>query len=95
MSYYVHNLQEGFRPSPPGYSSWIDYWERKTGIKAPKCHRTGCNESVSEGAHVQLVDGGNEWYIVPLCHKCNMKRGQSFLVDGALVPVNSSNQILW
>ena len=24
------------------------------------------------GAHVQLADGGKEWYIVPLCQNCNI-----------------------
>jgi hypothetical protein len=93
MKYHVKNLQEGSKPTPSGYTSWIDYWERKTGKKAVKCHKTGCNELATDGAHVQLENGGNEWYIVPLCHKCNMQRGQSFMVEGPLVPVSSDVSI--
>lgn len=93
--FLIKNLQEGSRPSPIGYSSWIDYWERKTSKRANKCHKIGCTESATDGAHVQLENGGNEWYIVPLCHKCNMQLGQRFYVEGPLVPVDSTNQIRW
>ena len=31
--YYVRNLREGGRPAPSGYSSWLDYWEKRTGKK--------------------------------------------------------------
>ena len=27
--YYVHNLRQGGSPAPAGYSSWLDYWERR------------------------------------------------------------------
>jgi len=95
MVYLIKNLKAGSRPAPIGYYSWIDYWERKTGKKAAKCHKTGCNEFAIDGAHVQLEDGRYEWYIVPLCHKCNMQRGLSFVVEGPLVPVNPNNSIRW
>ena len=55
MQYYIHNLQEGSRPTPIGYSSWIDYWERKTGTKAGNCHKNGCNEPATDGAHDNIT----------------------------------------
>ena len=93
--YYVRNLRQGESPAPPGYSSWLDYWEKKTGKKAGICHRDRCYRAATDGAHVQIVNGGNEWYIVPLCHPCNMDRGASFWVEGPLVPVNHIYPIKW
>lgn len=78
---------------PAGYSSWLDYWEKKAGIKASACHRIGCNQPATDGAHVQLEKGGDEWYIVPLCHECNTQFGHEFWVEGPLVPVNPVYQI--
>lgn len=93
--YYVRNLQEGSRPAPVGYSSWLDYWEKRTRTRAGLCHREGCYTKATDGAHVQLVYGPDVWYIVPLCHECNMDRGNSFYVEGPLVPVNPNCPILW
>ena len=91
MSYHVHNLKEGSRPG-----DWLQYWEKQTGMKAGTCHKTGCYATATDGAHVQLIDSDNgNWYIVPLCHKCNCQFGESFYVDGPLVPVDSNNRILW
>lgn len=93
--YYVKNLREGSRPAPAGYSSWLDYWEKKVGRKAGICHRDGCYSKAMDGAHVQLVFGGDEWYIVPLCHNCNTQFGNRFYVEGPLVPVNPNYPIKW
>ena len=94
-NYFVHNLRAGARPAPAGYSSWLDYWEKRSGRKASFCHRNGCMSLATDGAHVQLVSGGDEWYIVPLCHPCNTQFGASFGVEGPLVPVNPNYPIKW
>ncbi len=95
-TFYVHNLREGSRPAPFGYSSWIDYWEKKTGQKAGKCHYCGCNNAANDGGHVQLKNHSNDaWYIVPLCHYHNCQFGKDFYVTGPLVPVNENYPILW
>ena len=54
MIHYVRNLQEGSRPG-----DWIRYWEEATGLKADTCHRIGCSNKATDGAHVQLVDSDN------------------------------------
>lgn len=74
---------------PAGYSSWIDFWEKKSGKKAGECGRRGCHKKATDGAHVQKADSDNRnWYIVPLCHECNMKpSSEEFYVDELLVPV--------
>lgn len=99
MTYKVHNLQEGNRPVPAGYSSWLNYWERKVGHAAGNCHKrpNTCQNDATDGAHVQLDAsyGNNNWYIVPLCHLHNLQRGETFWVEGPLVPVDSRNSILW
>lgn len=93
--YYVKNLHSGARPAPSGYSSWLDYWERRSGQEAKNCHHSACYRSATDGAHVKLVNGGSEWYIVPLCHPCNLKYGEVLFVDGPLVPVDPFSPIMW
>lgn len=96
MIYKVRNVKgSGDSQAPSGYSSWLDYWEKKTGRKARYCHRESCIKTATDGAHVQLVDGGNEWYIVPLCHDCNMSPDEILNVAGPLVPVNPFYPIKW
>ena len=91
MVYKVRNLQEGSRPG-----NWIKYWEDATGLKASTCHKIGCSEKATDGAHVQLVGSENrKWYIVPLCHTCNCQRGAEFSVTGPLVSVTNPKDILW
>ena len=73
----------------------MDYWEKKTGLKARCCHEISCIGNATDGAHVQVVNGGDEWYIVPLCHPCNLQYGASFYVDSPLVSVDSARPIKW
>ena len=98
MLYKVHNLSgTSDNEVPMGYRSWKDFWESKTWQKANSCHRWLCSSSDNiVGAHVQLSDGGREWYIVPLCQHCNISlKNQDFYVSGPLVPVNDNYQIKW
>ncbi len=91
MSYLVHNLREGSRTG-----NWLRYWENATGIKAGTCHKIGCAEVATDGAHVQLSNSINRnWYIVPLCHRCNCRYGEQFFVKGPLVSVTDPDDILW
>ena len=79
---------------PAGYSSWIDFWEKKTGLSAGLCRCTSCFEKAIDGAHVYVEGHGTSWYIVPLCRSHNHVQG-TFEVNGPLVPVNPANTILW
>ncbi len=76
--------------SPAGYSSWLDYWEDKSGKTASRCSATDCHRLGRHnlvGAHVQKVFGTDKsWYIVPLCRECNT-RTDEFYTDETLVPV--------
>ena len=98
MNNKVHNLRTGDRPVPSGYSSWLDYWEKSTEIKATACHNTDCRVSARyttlDGAHVQRdTPNDNHWWIVPLCHKCNTQFGAHFTVASPLVRVTDPTVI--
>jgi len=77
-------------PAPEGYSSWLDYWEKKTGTKKSICGVDGCSKKDLVGAHVQKVNSiDQKWYITPICSDCN-KRTDEFDVVWELVPVPSN-----
>jgi len=84
----------GKYPAPAGFNSWLHYWSKKSREPIIWCLKLSCFENATDGAHVQLVNGGDEWYIVPLCHEHNLLKDAEFSVDGPLVPVNSDNDIL-
>ncbi|MDD4520067.1 MAG: hypothetical protein PHI50_04220 [Alphaproteobacteria bacterium] len=77
------------RQVPSGYSSWLDFWEKKAGKKAREC--SACtSRSNLVGAHVmKAYSSDDKWYIVPLCSSCNNKSStEIFSVYEELVPVN-------
>jgi hypothetical protein len=97
MSYIVKNVNGSSKRAtlPTGYSSWIDFWEKKSGKIARTCKRIFCEEPATDGTHVQVEGHGNYWYIVPLCHADNMSSSDvSFTIEGPLVPVNDTLEIL-
>lgn len=96
MSYKISNISGSSSKAslPTGYSSWIDFWEKKSGRKATYCKCTTCLKSATDGAHVYVEGHGQSWYITPLCHEHNMST-DSFWVEGPLVPVNENLSILW
>ena len=73
---------------PQGYTSWLNFWEKKTGKTPDKCGH--CKNKATVGAHVQKADSSDmKWYIVPLCYQCNNKpSNEEFMVYEELVPVN-------
>ena len=79
---------------PAGYTSWIDFWEKKTGRVASRCMCTSCDDIATDGAHVNVEGYGRYWYITPLCHAHNMSPF-TLEVEGPLVPINSEMPILW
>lgn len=95
MLYRVHNLQEGGRPVPTGFTSWLAYWEWATKQNAYLCHMMGCTSRATDGAHVQLdTPSDNRWYIVPMCHFHNCQFGAHLVVEGPLVAVTDPTVIL-
>lgn len=97
--YNVHNLKEEKRDVPTSYKSWLDYWEKATGEIDPLCKRVDCINPdlayATDGSHVQLDDpNGDEWWITPLCHKCNTQFGEHFTVYGPLVSATNPKKVL-
>ena len=90
MAYLVKNLHGTSGRLPQNGNSWLEYWERATGLRASRCHYVGCSTVGRHnlvGAHVKLVGTtDNSWYIVPLCQGCN-HTDDNFWVEGPLVPV--------
>ena len=77
-------------PAPQGFSSWLDYWEKKSGQKATFCGASSCWGTNLVGAHVKKAEGYDQsWYITPLCVSCN-QRADTFEVYSTLVPVPSN-----
>ena len=91
MIMYVKNVSGSSRfSSPPGYSSWLEYWKSKTGQNPYYCSTRGCYGTDLVGGHVQKANSSdNRWYIVPLCRACNT-RTDIFFVEAELVPVPSN-----
>lgn len=74
-------------PPPRGYDSWLEFWADKRETRPFLCRRCGSLDSDLVGAHVMKVYGGNEWYIVPLCTRCNLTSGNFYVPEEDLVPV--------
>ena len=67
----VKNVQ-GHYNVPAGYSSWLNYWERKMNKTAVECQKNGCNEKKDlVGGHVHKVGDEDTIYLVPICQEHN------------------------
>lgn len=58
---------------PAGYTSWLNFWERKKGRRATQCEVRSCRGSADLGGHVIKVGEGGKEYILPMCYSCNNK----------------------
>lgn len=73
----VHNLRGTNDCEPPtGFNSWKEWWEHGKGRNFGSCSCFECEtgSAAHDGAHVQMVNGGDEWYIVPLCPNCHQSK---------------------
>lgn len=69
----VKNVQ-GHYKVPSGYSSWLNYWERKMKKTAEACQKNGCEESDKDkltGGHVYKVGDENTIFLVSICYDHN------------------------
>jgi len=74
---------------PSGYSSWLDFWEKKKGKKATICEAKSCQEKPDVGGHVIKAGQGGKEYILPICHSHNnMSESEIYSAwESDLVPV--------
>jgi len=89
---YVHNINGTKDRKPYGYSSWLEFWKKKSGKTKSLCAAKDCTNAVAVGAHVQK-DGSNDrhWYITPLCYSCNAKSESFFVSEDNLVRVTEDD----
>jgi hypothetical protein len=58
---------------PAGFSSWLDFWEKKRGVRAMKCEGMPCTGKAEVGGHVLKAEEGGKDHILPLCYEHNNK----------------------
>jgi len=63
----------GDKDPPAGYTSWLDFWEKKKGKKATICEAKSCSGNPDVGGHVIKSGEGSKEYILPLCYSHNNK----------------------
>ena len=88
MSILIRNKPNTSTLLPPaGYTSWIDFWERRAGVKARYCTAVGCLESKDlVGAHVNKVIAFDAaTYIIPLCKGHNAKTDSFHVTDTVFI----------
>jgi hypothetical protein len=71
--------------------SWKEFWEQKKGVKFSFCSCKSCLNKAEVGAHVIKTGSvSKDWYIVPLCKKCNNtnEKNEFQVKKDDLVPVN-------
>lgn len=88
----VKNINGSSDNKPPkGFGNWIDAWRYFMGYNDVDCACRGCGEKATDGAHVKKEGTeDNCWYIVPLCHKHNMKNSIIEVDEDMLIPANKS-----
>lgn len=92
MCVEVKNLNGTTNNSPQNScSSWKEWWEKQMNREFGYCSCRNCFNLAEVGAHVKKVNGGNEWYIVPLCKECNAKIDNFYVSEYDLAKINSSN----
>ncbi len=65
----LNNTGDNYPPS--GFDSWLDWWKVKKGRIAKNCANINCNFIPEVGAHVKYYNDDKQWFITPLCKKCN------------------------
>lgn len=58
---------------PKGYLSWLDYWEKKKGLKAKECEFLLCVGEPVIGAKIVKINKSMREYILPICSHCNLQ----------------------
>lgn len=90
LGFYNHI---GHFKTPPGFNSWLEYWEYRTGRKALGCKNTDCPNTTTRnalvGGHVD-IPGYAGVYLIPLCVECNNYQNRKLMhgwdYDLVLVP---------
>ena len=77
MSHWVTNIN-GTETEPCKCGSWLQHWERVSGVQCGACAEIKCGKLASEGALVQKsFSKQKSWFVIPLCPKHNSFHGGS------------------
>ena len=64
--------------------SWLRHWQKLSGRRAAICAEVNCDAAAIAGALVMKADGGDKWFVIPLCKEHNALTGQELeVVDAA------------
>ena len=66
---------------------WFKHWKKFSKMTIKNCVVVGCQNIAEHGGHVQIGTKSNEWFIIPICRKCNAKKGEYLNIDSNIVPV--------
>ena len=73
--------------------SWINHWVNFSNQQLANCSVISCTNNASVGGHVKKDNSiVSEWFIIPICQSCNMKKGTALEIynDLNLVSANRS-----
>lgn len=78
---YAANVFNSSRDPARNYS-WLGNWRKITGKTESSCSFDGCSRRATDGGHLWLKFPVDEYwfieyehyYIVPICHRCNINR---------------------
>ena len=87
----VKNLNGTSNNYPPdGFDSWLSWWENKKSKMANNCANVNCDGTAEVGGHVKCINtNNNQWFITPLCKKCNNSSNDTefFVSSNDLEPI--------
>lgn len=69
--------------------SWLAHWQRLSGRRAAICAEVNCEAAACAGALVMKDDGGDNWFVIPLCREHNALTGQELEVVDAATMVSA------
>ena len=83
MTTFVKIVNVSNRENPEGYGSWLDYWRDVTKSTRRTCCIASCKGGIIGCPVVQVVGGGRDWYIIPVCQEHLNCQGQMPLESSA------------
>lgn len=70
---------------------WLKHWQKFSGQVVGACSESSCLLPAEVGAHVQSGSllGNNDWYILPMCQRHNMRAAKMKIKEG-IKPVSAN-----
>lgn len=82
-------MSSSVMPPPQGHSTFLDYWEKTTGISGSRCAHEICDREATHGAVATLAfSSDRRRYVFPACETC-ARRTEMLYVKGPLAILES------